>query len=394
MQTAGLYIHFPFCVKKCNYCDFLSFPVEDSSDKNVFSSYISCVENEMCFRKSLLTDTVITSVFFGGGTPSLMTPEMITGLMAHIRGLFSLAGDAEITMECNPGTLSPEKLCAMRVAGVNRLSIGLQSAHDDELRMLGRIHTYKQFLDNYQLARGMGFDNINVDLMSALPGQTIGKYRETLLRVLALAPEHISAYSLIIEDGTPFAKKLPAPLPDEDADREMYDLTGQLLRAYGYERYELSNYARPGFACRHNIGCWTRQDYLGIGLGSASLIGQARFSNIRDLEKYLQLWSAQDHTGMPDGETQAHPEMPGIERFEYLIPKASMEEFMFLGLRMSAGISPEVFEKVFKTSLDSIYHEAIATHLSDGTLIFDDGRLRLTPRGRDVANVVMADFLL
>lgn len=387
MKTAGLYIHFPFCVKKCNYCDFLSFPTNSFDCEKTFSSYIGCVKNEITYRKVLLNDTVITSIFFGGGTPSLMLPEMITDLMDFIHQKFILADDVEITMECNPGTLTASKLQALYSSGINRLSLGLQSTNSNELSMLGRIHTYEQFFENYKMARQIGFNNINIDLMSALPGQTIATYKETLQQVLELKPEHISAYSLIVEEGTPFDKALPAPLPSEDDDRQMYHLTKHLLHEHGYKRYELSNYAQPGFDCRHNIGYWIRKDYLGIGLGSASLIEHRRFSNIRNLTDYINLWQAEpecaDYT---EG-------LLGAENIESLSQTEEMEEFMFLGLRLNDGISPQTFEQIFGVSLNSVYHDAIAKHITDNTLFFDRNRLKLTETGQDVANYVMADFL-
>lgn len=427
MKTAGLYIHFPFCVKKCNYCDFLSFPVSDCCREHsrccenmplrrpisgavdhfeaadeMFSFYIKCVQNELIFRLPLLQDTMITSIFFGGGTPSLMSGAIIRSLMSFLNEHLSIAPNAEITMECNPGTLTLEKLEAMKRSGINRISIGLQSAQNNELSYLGRIHTFESFLENYKNARRAGFDNINIDLMSALPGQTITSYKQTLKKILELQPEHISAYSLIIEEGTRFwdlygedkhfsqnsthsyDESAIIGLPGEDEEREMYYLTQQLLHEHGYERYELSNYAKPGYECRHNQIYWTLTDYLGIGLGSSSLINHTRFTNITDLNQYFSLW----HTC-----TDQQPDA-GILSSEILTVQSEMEEFMFLGLRLTEGIAPDDFEERFGCPLDFVYGDIIRKHIDDKTLIFDKNRLKLTAYGQDVANYVMSDFII
>lgn len=451
MNTSGLYIHFPFCAKKCNYCDFLSFPVSDvlhqaemkdslqfqytdhtpiASCDYLFSSYIKCVQNELLFRLPLLANTQITSIFFGGGTPSLMPPEVITDFMLFLNKHLNIAANAEITMECNPGTITEAKLMAMKQSGINRLSIGLQSTQNKELKYLGRIHTFEQFLDNFQLARRIGFSNINIDLMSALPGQTIASYKETLARILALEPEHISAYSLIIEEGTPFwniygedsdcqhshtensitdishetnspHNSSAMPLPSEDDERTMYYLTRKQLHDHGYERYELSNYAKPGYECRHNKIYWTRGNYLGIGLGSSSLMEHCRFSNITDLRSYMTLWQtsalppAYDHTLTHHNVNSLNTCMDrGIASFERLDTAAEMEEFMFLGLRLTDGISPDDFEASFHRTLNDVYGDVIHKHIHDKTLIFHKNRLKLTTYGQDVANYVMSDFIL
>ena len=285
----GLYLHFPFCVRKCRYCDFLSFP----SDEAGREAYLQRLKKEIIVRGEKYQDYTIETLFIGGGTPSLMTGQQLTELLDTVRTAFHVSPSGEWTMECNPGTTDAETLKIYRAAGINRLSFGLQSMNDEELKYLGRIHTAKQFLDNYQAARKAGFENINIDLMSALPGQTTDSWLDTLKKAAALEPEHLSAYSLIIEEGTPFWKlygddrsgeadvegiiadggagqqgkaAIPA-LPDEDSEREMYHLTKRILAEQGYERYEVSNYARKGFECRHNLMYWRRKDYLGLGLG-------------------------------------------------------------------------------------------------------------------------------
>lgn len=413
MNTLSLYIHFPFCVRKCQYCDFLSGP----GTAEAMSSYINDLKNEIAFRGHFFQNQQVVSIFFGGGTPSLLSGMQMNEIISCILSNFSLNSHAEITCECNPGTLSEDKLNRFLNAGINRLSIGLQSANDTELKMLGRIHCYAQFEHNYQLARQCGFKNINIDLMSALPGQSVASYEDTLDKVLSLEPEHISAYSLIIEEDTPFAYALPASLPSEDDERLMYHLTKTKLAAHGYARYEISNYARPGFECQHNIIYWSRRNYLGLGLGSSSLIDAQRFCNPSDMKKYHELWSVdisahqvypqqsyikqisvpkktselqQSGLNFSDYDTFLH----GTEQLETLDTQAQMEEFMFLGLRLTKGISTKAFEDYFHTPIKAIYQAVIDKHLKDGTLILDGDRLYLSEYGMDVANYVMSDFII
>ena len=381
-----LYFHIPFCVRKCLYCDFLSAP----ADEGTKAQYMDALIRETRERAGDYRDYRVVSVFVGGGTPSTVPESLLEKLLEAVREGFELAETAEITMEVNPGTVNEEKLRRCREAGVNRLSIGLQSADDRELAVIGRIHTYGQFLETYYTARDCGFSNINVDLMSALPGQTLGSYLGTLEKVLALkpAPEHISAYSLIVEEGTPFyemERKGILRIPDEECDRLMYAKTEELLGKEGYHRYEISNYAKPGYECRHNCGYWRRREYLGLGIGAASLIGNLRFRNGDSLEAYLN-----------------HP--TGVrEELQELTVEERMEEFMFLGLRMTEGVSVSEFQAVFGESMEKIYGNVIKKNLEDGLLEYRETdkwtetggrRLALTKRGIDVSNMVMAEFLL
>ena len=295
-----LYIHIPFCVKKCAYCDFLSGP----STLEVREAYVNCLIEEICHCKHAgVGDSdnkwapcdpenyEVVSAFFGGGTPSILKPDQIRRIMTALKEVFCWNSDAEVTIEANPGTVDEEKLRNYLDCGINRISFGLQSADNEELRKLGRIHTWEEFLDSFHQARIAGFTNINVDLMSALPGQTVDSWRKTLEKVLELKPEHISAYSLIIEEGTPFYEKYedhPELLPPEEEERQMYHDTKKILHEHGYERYEISNYARTGYACRHNLGYWERREYKGFGLGSASLLENRRYTNTCELKQYLQ----------------------------------------------------------------------------------------------------------
>ena len=377
-----LYVHIPFCIRKCQYCDFLSAP----SDKSTREAYVQALLREIRSYAGKVSSGV-TSVFIGGGTPSVLEPEWISEIMEAIEETFWLTEDAEITMEANPGTVTEAGLRSYRTCGINRLSLGLQSTDQEELKILGRIHTYSDFLESYQAARRAGFDNINVDLMSALPGQTLKSWQNTLQKVTALRPEHISAYSLIIEEGTPFYERFaederireegghPRLLPEEAIERQMYELTQCFLHTKGYERYEISNYAKPGSECRHNCGYWTRKDYLGLGLGASSLVGHQRFQNTSDLKEYLEQEYHHIHT-------------------ETLDKKSEMEEFMFLGLRLMTGISRQQFEKTFQVTLDSVYGEVLRKLKSEQLIEEVAGYVRLTEYGIDVSNYVLSEFLL
>ena len=375
-----LYIHIPFCVKKCSYCDFLSAPATEQTKE----AYMAALFAEIGGRAKDYKDRIVTSVFIGGGTPSLLSADTIRQLMEHIREGFSLASDVEITMEVNPGTVTAEKLTAFYAAGINRLSIGMQSAQEQELKILGRIHDFDGFCQVYREAVEAGFTNINVDVMSGLPGQTLASYKDTLEKVLRLEPmpQHISAYSLIVEEGTPFAAMADRgelPLPEEDTERAMYEETIEVLAGYGFHRYEISNYALDGYECRHNVGYWIRRDYLGFGIGAASLIGNVRFQNGRDLNAYL-----------------AHP-LACREEEQSLTTQEQMEENMFLGLRLIRGVSYPEFARCYGQTLEEVYGEVISRNVADGLLTVREDetgrRLVLTGRGLDVSNYVMAQFL-
>ncbi|HBJ18294.1 MAG TPA: coproporphyrinogen III oxidase, partial [Clostridiales bacterium] len=284
-DTLGLYVHIPFCKKKCNYCDFCSFAGLDAAAR---AGYLRALAEEISSYGGEEHPPVDT-VFLGGGTPSLLTPVEITDLFAALRKTFRILPDAEITAEANPGTLDREKVDAFRRAGVNRLSIGLQSVHESELRTLGRIHSYGEFLDAYRLAKAGGIENIGVDLMYAFPGQTPASFHETLDAVTALAPSHISAYGLIVEDGTPFGERRETLiLPDEDEELAMYDDACRTLAAAGYRHYEVSNYALPGRECRHNLRYWHEEEYIGFGVAAHSYYRGVRFANSRDLSAYSE----------------------------------------------------------------------------------------------------------
>ena len=371
-----LYLHMPFCVRKCAYCDFLSFP----TDQETQNLYTRRLREDIDAMGQKYGDIPVDTIFIGGGTPSVPDSALIVGIMEHVRKAFHVAEGAEISMEANPGTVTREKLTDYRRAGINRLSFGLQSANDRELKLLGRIHTWAEFLESFHLARECGFTNINIDLMSALPGQTRESWKDTLKRVTDLNPEHISAYSLIIEDGTPFGEKYGSEegrklLPDEDSEREMYHETKRFLRDCGYERYEISNYAKPGRACRHNIGYWTGLPYLGLGLGASSYMDGCRFAVNSDMKQYLE-------------------EKPGMfTDVEKLTKKDMEEEFFYVGLRMTAGVSLPEFERRFGVSAKDVYPGLMEMFVEEKAAVFQGDRFVLTDYGLDVSNYIMAQFL-
>ena len=368
-----IYIHIPFCIRKCDYCDFLSGP----SGPKEQADYVQALLREIQAVEEGEGRSV-SSIFIGGGTPSVLDERLLGDILKEIRNRFKMEEDAEITIEVNPGTANIGKLLAYREMGINRLSIGLQSPQDRELKILGRIHNYGQFLEIYQEARTVGFDNINIDLMSAIPDQTYEGWVKNLRTVAELEPEHISAYSLIVEEGTPFAAR-KLNLPDEDTEYNMYEATAQILKEYGFEQYEISNYARKGRECRHNVGYWTRQDYLGFGLGASSLYGKERFANTADMKKYLE--NSRNLEKIREKE-------PSLTRED------EMAEFMFLGLRMTRGIAKSDFQEIFGCTIESIYGEVLKKYEALELLQEKDDRIFLSRKGIHVSNSVMSEFLL
>lgn len=373
-KALELYLHIPFCIRKCEYCDFLSGPADERNRR----TYLDALLRELAAVGPQAEDYEVTSVYIGGGTPSLLPGDWMEKLMAGVREGYCLAKDAEISMEANPGTLTKENLAGYRRAGINRLSLGCQSTDDAELKLLGRIHTWAQFQESFRMAREAGFTNLNVDLMSGLPGQHLASWEKSLETIARMEPEHISAYSLIIEEGTPFsARKLD--LPDEDTEYRMYEDVAAVLGKYGYYQYEISNYAKKDRNCRHNEGYWQRKDYLGLGLGAASLVGRERFTNTSDMSEYL--------------ENSGNLEKIRTDR-ETLTREDEMGEFMFLGLRMTKGVSKKDFQEYFGTSIEKIYGEVLEKYKKQGLLLEEDGRICLSRAGIHVSNAVMADFLL
>lgn len=405
MRPLELYIHIPFCISKCKYCDFLSAPSKEGERQE----YVKSLCKRIRSYRTLAEAYHVVSIFIGGGTPSLLVPAQVFSIFDAVRETFMVDKDAEITIEMNPGTVSPEKLIAYRQVGISRLSIGLQSVRNEELKVLGRIHTFEDFLHTYEMARREGFGNINIDLMSGIPFQTLDGWKESLEKVAGLGPEHISAYSLIVEDGTPFARR-ELKLPGEDEEYQMYEDTADILKRYGFEQYEISNYAKNGYECRHNIGYWKRTEYLGLGLGSASLVDEElwkclcgeetsgsseregmdgteycspeqreyRFCNTRNLQEYL--------------ESSRNPRI--IRRdVTALSEKEQQEEFMFLGLRMTKGISVQEFRGRFGKEIEEIYGKVLKKYEAMGFLEESGGFWRFTRKGIHVSNHILSDFL-
>lgn len=384
MRDLSIYIHIPFCVRKCLYCDFLSFALPETTES--IESYVNLLEQEILSEAEKYREHHVISVFFGGGTPSLLPPGAVTRIMEALRRCYHMTPDAEVTIEANPGTVTRDKLQEYITAGINRLSIGLQSADDKELARIGRIHDYQTFRETYVLAREAGFQNINIDLMSALPGQSVDSYRETLRRVAHFKPEHISAYSLILEEGTPlYERQGEYCFPTEEEDRGMYLLTESYLSSCGYHRYEISNYALEGYECRHNKVYWQRGDYAGFGLGAASMVQNVRWSNPAEIDKYEEKVC----------ELALHPRCAErTSKRQILTKQEQMEEFMFLGLRMMCGVSRQEFCRQFGRKMEEVYGDVLEKMCRQGLLVCGEGHIKLTERGIDVSNYVMAEFLL
>lgn len=388
MDGFELYIHIPFCVKKCLYCDFLS----GESDFSEREKYTEALINELMLYGPRFKDRILTSVFIGGGTPTFLETEFLVRIMNTVKTEFSLSKDCEITIECNPKTASRTSLLTLREAGINRISIGLQSAIDSELKTLGRVHDYNDFLRCFEFARHANFKNINVDIITGIPGQTESSLKETLRQVSFLKPEHISAYDLIIEPGTFFYEKYHEDdllrqkgeethfLPDEDMEKRLTDLTEDFLKKKGYRQYEISNFARPGFECRHNKGYWERVPYLGVGIGAASFIDEKRWSDEIDLYKYIKSLLSPS------------PVIPALNETR-LKKEDSMAEFFYLGLRELDGVHLNKFKEYFGSDAMQIYGDVI-DHYKDLDLLKLDGDIvSFTRRGREVSNFILADFL-
>lgn len=407
-----LYIHVPFCIRKCEYCDFLSGP---ANEKNI-KAYFEALYKEIRSYKDRARDYSVSSVFIGGGTPSCVDSDYITNTLKELGEAFDLNNDnkLEITIEVNPGTMQVtngsdidrDKLIAYKKAGINRLSFGLQSSHDHELRLLGRIHSYSEFKENYRIARELGFNNINIDLMSALPDQSIASWEETLISIAELNPEHISAYSLIIEEGTPFYDlygpegKSQDRLPSEDIDRLIYSRTKEILSAYGYRRYEISNYAKEGYESSHNKAYWEGVSYLGLGLGSSSYIENTRFKNTRLLDEYIEQINSNHNNIMSTySSSKSHINEFLLDKFGIrrdiisLTKNQQIEEFMYLGLRKTEGVSKSDFLNRFGLSMDELYNDLLVSLSKDKLILIDDDKIKLTDYGIDISNRVLAEFL-
>lgn len=376
-KDLGLYVHIPFCVRKCEYCDFLSWSAGEEEREQYVNALLSEIESYRDFVKGYRVSTI----FVGGGTPSVLRPKQMERILQKIYEVFELEKRPEITIEVNPGTVDEEKLQCYKANGVNRLSMGLQSVKDEKLRLLGRIHTYQEFAESYELARKVGFDNISIDLISSVPGQTLQEWKEELEIAAVQNPEHISVYQLIIEEGTPLYEKYaehPELLPDEETSREIYLWTGRFLKEAGYEQYEISNYAKPGKESRHNLKYWERGDYLGLGLGAASMVRNIRMSNTKDMKTYLE---------------RCDKPKTMREDVQFLEEPRQMEEFMFLGLRKTRGVSKKEFRRIFGREMDMVYEKALHKCLENGMLLEHKDRIFLSEEGTLLSNMVLSEFL-
>lgn len=377
-----MYIHIPFCVKKCGYCGFCSF---EGRGEETMERYARDLTRELLMYRERQIE--IDTIFIGGGTPSLLPKEHIGQILEAAEAAFSVKKDAEITMEANPGTLSEEKLVFYREAGVNRLSIGAQSMSERLLRLMGRIHDRRAFLENYRAARRAGFENINVDLMLGMPAQSMGDWKDSLREVLELAPEHISFYSLQLEEGTEFCGKYKngeLDLPPEETERAMYHEGIRMLKEAGYRHYEISNCARPGFECRHNLKYWNFDEYLAAGLAAHSFeYEKGRRSNVTDLDRY---WNAIE-AGRPAADDSAYEEET---------MRDYMGEYVFTALRRAEGVDLADFRKTFGIDFGEAYGgcmETLRHYESRGLIKLEKDRMKLTEKGIDCSNSIMAEFV-
>ncbi|HAT4140709.1 radical SAM family heme chaperone HemW [Clostridium perfringens] len=377
MDKISLYIHIPFCAQKCLYCDFPSFARKDHLRK----AYIEALNKEIISLREKHNNLEINTIFIGGGTPSVLESDELEYLLKEVAKL-NMAKDIEYSMECNPGNLTEEKLEVMKKYGVNRISMGLQAKQDNLLKGLGRIHNYKTFKENFLLAKKVGFNNINVDLMFGLPNQKLNEWEETLREIISLEPAHISAYSLIIEEGTAFYNLYEnnnLKLPTEEEERKMYHLAKKILEENGFNQYEISNYAKKGKECRHNLAYWNMDNWIGVGSASASYMDGKRIKNISSVEEYIN---------------SINEKGEAIEEIINNSKNDNMEEFMFMGLRKINGIDENEFKNRFSMNINDVYGEIINKYIDAGLLIRESGRIFLSEKGIEISNIIMADFLL
>ena len=374
MKEVSLYIHIPFCKQRCFYCDFPTFAGKERFREDYVEALIKEIEDKC-------SNYLIKTIFIGGGTPSYLEEKELEKLLIAVSKL-NLSDKLEYSIECNPGTVNEDKLKIMKKYGINRISFGLQSCNNQLLKKIGRIHTFKEFLENYNLARKVGFNNINIDLMYGLPNLTIQDWKNTLEKICELKPEHISAYSLIIEEGTAFYKlyeKDKLELPSEDDERVMDKLTKDILKSNGYHQYEISNFALPGKECEHNKVYWSLEEYIGVGSASSSYIDGYRLVNTSNINDYIE--KINNNISVV------------IDKYENTI-EDEMEEFVFMGLRMVSGIDLLKFKKKFGVDINSIYKEVIEKNIKDGLLVVEENKMFLTAKGMELSNSVMSDFIL
>ncbi|MEA5084540.1 MAG: radical SAM family heme chaperone HemW [Lachnospiraceae bacterium] len=378
MKQLSIYIHIPFCKKKCLYCDFPSF----SGCENIYEDYVNSLVSELGDNASEYTEYEIATIFIGGGTPTVLPPKQLGRILDMVLSKYNVRNDAEITIEANPGTVNAQIFKELKSMYVNRLSFGVQAWQNSLLTSLGRIHDNETFVRNFNEARDVGFKNISCDLMFSLPNQILSDWEETLEKIMRLNPEHISAYSLIIEDGTPFKEMYEKGMfkaTDDVLDREMYYLAKEMLKDKGYNQYEISNFAKQGFESRHNIVYWNTKEYLGFGLGAHSYIHGERFHNTYAMSDYIN--SKGNRVKLR-------------ENIEILSKEEKMEEFMFMGLRMTEGISISEFKKRFNSNVEDVFKDSVDYLIDQKLLYKKDDMLALTDKGIDLSNFVFEKFII
>lgn len=376
MKKLGLYLHIPFCLQKCNYCDFCSAPAAES----VRAAYVGALCKHLAAVAPMAREYTVDTVYLGGGTPTMLSAEDFLRILDTVKAHFALLSDAEITAECNPVTGAEPLFHGIRRAGINRLSIGLQSIHEKELKLLGRLHSFADFESTFAAARRAGFDNISADLMFGIPAQSVESFRQTLNTVCDLAPEHISAYGLRVEDGTPFGRmKGTLPLPSEDEEAEMAELVATLLPTRGYERYEISNYAKAGYESRHNLRYWLGEEYLGFGPAAHSFFGGVRFETPADRSAYMANVEKGDFTALFTG----HHTVAGAE---------ARDEYVMLRMRLAEGIQKADFSHRFGTKFEDCYGD-LTSLVRSGFLENTDTRVAFTARGMQVSNTILSQWL-
>ena len=371
----GVYVHIPFCKKKCDYCDFISYCNKD----NLIEDYVQAVKAEI---QSQNIKPEITTIYIGGGTPSYIDSKYIIEILEKIKEK-NVSSNAEITIEVNPGTVTKEKLEDYIKSGINRISIGLQTTNDELLKQIGRIHNFTQFLETYKLAKKVGFKNINVDLMLGLPNQRIKDLKESLEQIIKLKPKHFSVYSLIVEDGTPIANKIEKgemQLPDEELERNMYWFVKNTLELNGFIHYEISNFAKKGYESKHNLNCWNQKEYIGIGASAHSYRDITRYSNTENIEEYIE--------NVNNGNFNRNKIIHEIQKED-----DAKKEFMLLGLRKIKGVDINLFKNKFGDNPIYLFRNELKKLTDERLLIIDDNNIRLTNKGLDLANLVWEEFI-
>ena len=379
MSEFGIYVHIPFCKSKCYYCDFISY----SSKECIWDKYINSLVKEIEHNSSKLKEKNITTIYIGGGTPSIINSENIIKIVNTIKEKYKVISNCEITIEVNPGTVTKEKLIDYKNAGINRLSIGLQSTKDNLLKEIGRIHDYKQFLETYNMAKECGFDNINVDLMLALPNQTLKDIEESVEEIIKLNPKHISVYSLILEEGTrlcDMVERKEVDIIDDELERNMYWIVKKKLEEEEYIHYEISNFSKKGYESKHNLNCWNQEEYIGFGVAAHSYMDKKRFYNIINVEEYIK--------NIEDGKFEKNSFVEEIQNEEDI-----KKEYMMLGLRKIDGISIQEFKNKFIENPLYVFNKELAKLVEEELIEVDLDRIKLTKKGLDFANIVWEEFV-